>query len=76
MPALGNSDTSPANPNGPLANSNVFFAAANTSPGSPEPLEPSPAVPDSVICHQPIMTTSGQPAFPTDPIKISTQPTL
>ncbi|KAH0588419.1 hypothetical protein H2248_004268 [Termitomyces sp. 'cryptogamus'] len=42
-PTLGNSDTSPANPDGPLTNSDTFSAAINTSP---EPLEPSPTVPD------------------------------
>ncbi|KAG5726819.1 hypothetical protein E4T56_gene583, partial [Termitomyces sp. T112] len=49
-----NSDTSLANPNGPLANSDIFSTATNASPSSPEPLEPSPTIPDSVIHHQPI----------------------
>ncbi|KAG5350531.1 hypothetical protein C0989_010573 [Termitomyces sp. Mn162] len=45
-PTLGNSDTSPANPDGPLTNSNTFSAAINTFP---EPLESSPTVPDPII---------------------------
>ncbi|KAG5338809.1 hypothetical protein C0989_006167 [Termitomyces sp. Mn162] len=51
-PTLGNSDTSPANPDGPLANSNAFSAAVNAFLDSPEPLGPSPIVPDSAACHQ------------------------
>ncbi|KAG5716369.1 hypothetical protein E4T56_gene8685 [Termitomyces sp. T112] len=58
MPTLGNSNTSLANPNSPLANSDIFSAAANASPGFSKPLEPSPAVSDSVIHHQPITLVS------------------
>ncbi|KAG5722154.1 hypothetical protein E4T56_gene7040 [Termitomyces sp. T112] len=42
---LGSSDTSPANSNGPLANSNTFSAAVDTFP---KPLEPSSTVPDPI----------------------------
>ncbi|KAG5733050.1 hypothetical protein E4T56_gene3550 [Termitomyces sp. T112] len=51
-PTPGNSNTSPANPDSPLANSNAFPAAINASPDSPEPLGPSSAVPDSNMHHQ------------------------
>ncbi|KAG5350362.1 hypothetical protein C0989_011358 [Termitomyces sp. Mn162] len=47
MPTLGNSNASLANPNNLLANSDAFSAVINTSP---ESLEPSPAVPDPIIC--------------------------
>ncbi|KAG5327923.1 hypothetical protein C0989_010972 [Termitomyces sp. Mn162] len=54
MPTSANSNTSLANPDGPLANSDIFSTATNASPGSPEPLEPSLNVPNSIIHHQPI----------------------
>ncbi|KAG5723961.1 hypothetical protein E4T56_gene9748 [Termitomyces sp. T112] len=53
-PTPGNSDASMANPHNSLANSDVFSIAANASPGSPKPLEPSPTISDTVIHHQPI----------------------
>ncbi|KAG5723743.1 hypothetical protein E4T56_gene2228 [Termitomyces sp. T112] len=49
-----NSNASLANSDGPLANSNVFSAATNIPSGSPEPLGPSPTIPNSNIHHQPI----------------------
>ncbi|KAG5718973.1 hypothetical protein E4T56_gene20403 [Termitomyces sp. T112] len=49
MPTPGNSNTSLANPNSPLTNSNAFSTAINTSP---EPLEPSPTISDPIIHHQ------------------------
>ncbi|KAG5731980.1 hypothetical protein E4T56_gene18227 [Termitomyces sp. T112] len=39
-PISANSDASPANSNGPLANFGAFPAATDTYPGSPEPQEP------------------------------------
>ncbi|KAG5729278.1 hypothetical protein E4T56_gene8082 [Termitomyces sp. T112] len=50
---LSNSDASPKNPDGPLANSNAMSAAVDASPASPQPLEPSPTVSDSGITHHP-----------------------
>ncbi|KAG5722767.1 hypothetical protein E4T56_gene7962 [Termitomyces sp. T112] len=52
MLGKGNSDTSPANPNSPLANSDTFSTAVNTSLDSAEPLGPSPVIPDSATHHQ------------------------
>ncbi|KAG5719998.1 hypothetical protein E4T56_gene6851 [Termitomyces sp. T112] len=42
MLTLGNSNTSSANPNGSLANSNAFSTAINASLNSLKPLKPSP----------------------------------
>ncbi|KAG5716841.1 hypothetical protein E4T56_gene3394 [Termitomyces sp. T112] len=36
----------------PLANSDIFPAATNASPGSPEPWDHPPTAPDPVTCHQ------------------------
>ncbi|KAG5726621.1 hypothetical protein E4T56_gene5565 [Termitomyces sp. T112] len=44
----GNSNASPANPNGPLVHSDTFSTAVNTSPDCSKPQEPSPTIPDSV----------------------------
>ncbi|KAG5730754.1 hypothetical protein E4T56_gene3510 [Termitomyces sp. T112] len=57
-PILANSDTSPANSDGPLANFGAFPTATDTYPGSSD-------------LFQSITTTSGQPAFPNDPINVS-----
>ncbi|KAG5725035.1 putative 115 kDa protein in type-1 retrotransposable element [Termitomyces sp. T112] len=51
-PILANSDASPANSDGPLANFNAFPAATDTYPGSPEPQEPPPLFPIFATHHQ------------------------
>ncbi|KAG5724891.1 hypothetical protein E4T56_gene12537 [Termitomyces sp. T112] len=78
-PTSANSDASPANSNGPLANSGACPAATDTYPGSPKPREPPPLFPifatPSSTKHpdlfRSITTTSGQPAFSNDPINVS-----
>ncbi|KAG5727488.1 hypothetical protein E4T56_gene12005 [Termitomyces sp. T112] len=78
-PTSANSDASPANSDGPLANFGACPAATDTYPGPPEPQEPPPLFPifatPSSTKHpdlfRSIMTTSGQPAFSNDPINIS-----
>ncbi|KAG5734540.1 hypothetical protein E4T56_gene4309 [Termitomyces sp. T112] len=51
-PILANSDASPANSDGPLANFGAFPAATDTYPGPPEPREPSPLFPIFATHHQ------------------------
>ncbi|KNZ82111.1 hypothetical protein J132_08294 [Termitomyces sp. J132] len=85
MPISANSDASPANSDGPLANFDAFPTATDTHPGSPEPREPPPLFPIFATHHQlntpgssdpsqSIMTTSERPAFPNDPINVSARP--
>ncbi|KAH0578927.1 hypothetical protein H2248_003112 [Termitomyces sp. 'cryptogamus'] len=50
-PTLGKSDSSLANSDGPLTNSNAFHAALNTSPASSESLGPSHTISDAGIHH-------------------------
>ncbi|KNZ76710.1 hypothetical protein J132_08990 [Termitomyces sp. J132] len=57
-PTLGNSNTSLANPDGSLANSNAFSAAINTSLDSPKPLGPSPIISDPAAHHQLLLLVS------------------
>ncbi|KAG5732285.1 hypothetical protein E4T56_gene11367 [Termitomyces sp. T112] len=52
MPILANSDASPANSDGPLANFGAFPAATDTYPGFPEPQEPPPLFPIFATHHQ------------------------
>ncbi|KAG5731812.1 hypothetical protein E4T56_gene1543 [Termitomyces sp. T112] len=59
-PTSGNSDTSSADPNGSLINSNAFSAAVDASPEFPWTPE---AFPDPRTIH-----------FPTDPIRMSPRP--
>ncbi|KAG5730103.1 hypothetical protein E4T56_gene1867 [Termitomyces sp. T112] len=61
MLTLGNSDTSLANPDGSLINSNAFSAAVDASPEFPWTPEASP--------------DPGTIRFPTDPIRMLLQPT-
>ncbi|KAG5722173.1 hypothetical protein E4T56_gene6840 [Termitomyces sp. T112] len=51
-PILANSDASPANSDGPLANFGAFPAATDTYPGSPKPREPPPLFPIFATHHQ------------------------
>ncbi|KAG5730277.1 hypothetical protein E4T56_gene10555 [Termitomyces sp. T112] len=51
-PILANSDASPANSNGPLANFGAFSAATDTYPGSPKPREPPLLFPIFATHHQ------------------------
>ncbi|KAH0590560.1 hypothetical protein H2248_000701 [Termitomyces sp. 'cryptogamus'] len=51
-PISANSDASPANSDGPLANFGAFPAATDTYPGSPEPREPPPLFPIFATHHQ------------------------
>ncbi|KAG5719718.1 hypothetical protein E4T56_gene18512 [Termitomyces sp. T112] len=79
VPTSANSDASPANSDGPLANFGACPAATDTYPGPPEPREPPPlflifATPSSTKhpdLFRSITTTSGQPTFSNDPINIS-----
>ncbi|KAG5728271.1 hypothetical protein E4T56_gene19100 [Termitomyces sp. T112] len=52
MPISANSNASPANSDGPLANFGAFSAATDTYPGSPKPREPPPLFPISATHHQ------------------------
>ncbi|KNZ76458.1 hypothetical protein J132_10433 [Termitomyces sp. J132] len=80
-PTSANSDASPANSDGPLANFGACPAATDTYPGPPKPQEPPPLFPifatPSSTKHpdlfRSITTTSGQPAFSNDPINVSAQ---
>ncbi|KAG5730734.1 hypothetical protein E4T56_gene3440 [Termitomyces sp. T112] len=51
-PTSANSDTSPANSNGPLANFSACPAATDTYPGPPKPREPPPLFPIFATHHQ------------------------
>ncbi|KNZ79541.1 hypothetical protein J132_09253 [Termitomyces sp. J132] len=51
-PISANSNASPANSDGPLANFGAFPAATDTYPGSPEPREPPPPFPIFATHHQ------------------------
>ncbi|KAG5720991.1 hypothetical protein E4T56_gene13934 [Termitomyces sp. T112] len=78
-PTSANSDASPANSDGPLANFGACPTATDTYPGPPEPREPPPLFPifatPSSTKHpdlfRSITTTSGQPTFSNDPINVS-----
>ncbi|KAH0580733.1 hypothetical protein H2248_002220 [Termitomyces sp. 'cryptogamus'] len=74
-PTSANSDTSPANSDGPLANFGACPAATDTYPGLPKPREPPPLFlifahpsltqhPASSDLFRNITTTSEQPAIP------------
>ncbi|KNZ78862.1 hypothetical protein J132_09546 [Termitomyces sp. J132] len=74
-PTSANSDTSPANSDGPLANFGACPAATDTYPGLPEPRKPPPLFlifvhpsltphPASSDLFRNITTTSEQPAIP------------
>ncbi|KAH0579787.1 hypothetical protein H2248_002622 [Termitomyces sp. 'cryptogamus'] len=52
VPISANSDTFPANSDGPLANFGAFPAATDTYPGPPEPREPPPLFPIFATHHQ------------------------
>ncbi|KAG5730685.1 hypothetical protein E4T56_gene14839 [Termitomyces sp. T112] len=55
MPSLHSpSPTPPPSGDNRVAISVEYEHSTNASPASPEPLEPSPAIPDFIICHQPI----------------------
>ncbi|KAH0583203.1 hypothetical protein H2248_011087 [Termitomyces sp. 'cryptogamus'] len=51
-PTSANSDASPANSDGPLANFGACPAATDTYPGPPEPREPPPLFPIFATHHQ------------------------
>ncbi|KAG5719783.1 hypothetical protein E4T56_gene7264 [Termitomyces sp. T112] len=68
VPILANSDTSPANSDGPLANFDAFSTATDTYPGSPEPQEPPPLFPIFATHHQ--LNT----LVPPTPSRVSRQP--
>ncbi|KAG5718771.1 hypothetical protein E4T56_gene2727 [Termitomyces sp. T112] len=81
-PTSANSDASPANSDGPLANFGACPAATDTYPGPSRTPRTPPAVPNlrhpsstqhpgSSDLFRSITTTSGQPAFSNDPINIS-----
>ncbi|KNZ74383.1 hypothetical protein J132_06979 [Termitomyces sp. J132] len=86
-PTSANSDTSPANSDGPLANFGACPAATDTYPGLPKPREPPPLFlifahpsltqhPASSDLFRNITTTSEQPAIPSTLPVLSQSPGL
>ncbi|KAH0587651.1 hypothetical protein H2248_006418 [Termitomyces sp. 'cryptogamus'] len=82
-PTSANSDASPANSDGPLANFGACPAATDTYPGPPEPREPPPLFPIFATHHQlntlvrtSLFARSWTPSAPNDlPSKPGSAPT-